>query len=130
MLKNIKESEIVEEIWYEVCFDDGRNNGFGFPCDENGVPEEDMNPAAKENYEYCLKHPEKFARFNKVVKREQTWRNPAEGTCECGETVYLINEYMGACQCPKCGQWYSLSGQELMPPERWGWDGTPIEEDW
>ena len=129
MLKDIHESRIEHNISYTLCFDDGYNNGFGFPCDENGHLFE-MNQAATDNYKYCMEHPEKFKRYNEVVKYSQRYRAPAYGTCDCGETVYLINEYMGACQCSKCGQWYSLSGQELLAPNEWGYDGTPIEEDY
>ena len=35
------------------------------------------------------------------------------------ETVYLYDRYRAACQCPKCGRWYNLFGQELLPPEMW-----------
>lgn len=119
MLNNITRGEYETTVWYELCFDDGRYNGFGFPCDEQGNVPEDMNPAAKENYAWCLEHPERFYRFNKVDRHEQTFRNPDHGTCHCGATVYLQNEYMGACQCERCGQWYNLSGQELLPPDQW-----------
>lgn len=41
------------------------------------------------------------------------------GECECGETVTLYNQYLGACECPKCGRWYNIWGQELNPPHTW-----------
>ncbi len=85
-----------------------------------------MTEAAQENFEWCMQHPEKFVRFNYVETTTLRWRSPSTGLCSCGATVYLHSEYMGACQCPKCGTWYSLSGQELLPPDQWGWDGT----DW
>jgi hypothetical protein len=120
MLQNIVRPEWVEKVDYEVAFDDGRNNGFGFPCDESGKILPDLpNPAAYENYKWCLEHPERFSRFNKVIRRVSHYKEPAHGTCNCGEEVALINEYLGACQCPKCGQWYNLFGQELLPPEEW-----------
>lgn len=31
----------------------------------------------------------------------------------------LVNQYQGACPCPKCGQWYNLFGQELINPQYW-----------
>ena len=119
MIANYIESERKEHIEYELCFDDGANNGFGFPCDMNGNLPEDLNPAAKENYKYCMEHPEKFARFNKVVKYTRYYTEPARGKCKCGEIIYLTNDYLGACECPKCGQWYNVWGQELLPPDMW-----------
>ena len=106
---------------YSLCFDDGHRNGFSFPCDKNGkVIIKQENKAAQENYQWCLEHPEKFERFNYLEKSVHSWREPDYGVCKCGETVYLQNEYMGACKCPKCGQWYNLFGQELLPPDEWG----------
>ncbi len=129
MLSNIKESEYVTQVTYSVNFDDGGHNGYSFPCDEHGNPLPDMYDSAKENYKWCMQHPEKFVRFNKVDRMVRHYRDPRHGTCKCGETVYLTNEYMGACSCWKCGQWYNLSGQELLPPDEWGWDGTPMDDD-
>ena len=55
---------------YELVFDDGRNNGFGFPCDRDGklLESEDKNRELHENLKFCLAHPEKFDRFNEVVE--------------------------------------------------------------
>lgn len=129
MLTNVTESTWEESTWHELVFDDGHNNGFGFPCDENGTVPDDLNDAAKDNLAWCRLNPKKFVRFSKVVKHKQRYRKPAQGRCKCGEIVILQNEYMGACQCQKCGQWYNLFGQELLDPDKWGWDGTPMEED-
>ena len=130
MLTDIKKACWKEDTYYNLAFDDGSGNGFGFPCDPEGRVPDDLNDQAKKNLEWCLRNPDRFARYNEVVEYTQIWREPRQGTCGCGEVVSLVNEYMGACQCPKCGQWYNLSGQELLPPEEWGWDGTPMEEDW
>ena len=119
MLTEIKKGEYVTNVWYELAFDDGRNNGFAFPCDENGNVMLEDRPYARKNYEECLKHPERFVRFNKVTEHRQTYREPDEGICSCGNTVVLANQYMGACQCEKCGRWYNLFGQSLLPPEYW-----------
>lgn len=123
MLKDYKSSFTETVTEYNIVFDDGHHNGFSFPCDENGKLPESMkseNPAAFMNYEDCLKHPERFARFNKVIKDERSVRNCASGTCSCGEHIDLYNEYQGACQCPGCGKWYNLFGRELIPPDEWG----------
>ena len=113
------EHSTVEE--YELVFDDGHNNGFGFPCDKDGklLESEDKNPAAHRNYQECLKHPERFVRFNRIVRTERRVRENAHGICVCGEEVELWNQYMGACECPNCGRWYNLFGEELNPPELW-----------
>ena len=133
MIKDFKRGEYVEKVDYELCFDDGYNNGFGFPCDKDGNLFENMNPAAVENYHYCMEHPEKFARFNKVCERRWSYRENNSGVCNCGNRIELFNEYLGACECPHCGQWYNLSGQELIPPADWeddDYDDDEIEEWW
>ena len=118
MIQNYTRSEIKTIIEYDLVFDDGYHNGYAFPCDENGDVGE-LNPAALENYNWCLQHPERFVRFNKVIANTHTYREHAHGTCHCGNEVYLYDEYYGACQCGQCGQWYNLSGQELLPPDEW-----------
>ena len=107
-------------VKYELCFDDDANNGFAFPCNQNGKLEE-MTKAAKENYNYCLNHKDEFVRYNEVVKIA-TDENSEYGICDCGEKVELKDEYLGACQCKRCGQWYNLFGEELLPPGKWGKD--------
>ena len=118
MLKNIVRAARKTDIEYELCFDDGHENGFGFPCDKVGKVK-DISPEAVANLAWCMEHPEKFVRFNKVVKYTRSYTVPGHGTCSCGAEVDLYDEYYGACQCPKCGQWYNLFGQELLPPEQW-----------
>ena len=46
-------------------------------------------------------------------------RTASVGRCKCGEKVVLMGLYMGACDCPSCGQWYNVSGQELKDPSEW-----------
>lgn len=125
MLKNYTPSEWKTETYYERVFDDGRGNGLCFsPCDENGnlLPWQDeaVNEARRKNLESALAHPEKYVRFNKVIKQTHEYKEPAYGLCECGEEFPMFNEYMGACECPGCGKWYNLFGQELLPPDQWG----------
>ena len=118
MLKDFVRSEYRTEVEYELAFDDGANNGFGFPCDEHGNVSPDMPIPAQNNLAYCLEHPEKFERWNEVVKYERRVRIPAHGKCSCGREVHLYDAYLGACSC-ECGKWYNLFGQELLPPEQW-----------
>ena len=119
MLTNIIRGEYVTEVRYELAFDDGHGNGYGFPCDANGVVDEGLTPDALSNLEYCRQHPEAFKRANEVVEIRLQYKEEDRGTCRCGETVYLHDQYRAACQCPKCGRWYNLFGQELLPPEMW-----------
>lgn len=121
MLHNYVPSKYYTAVDYELVFDDGYNNGYSFPCDENGnlLQSEEENPAAYANMRWCLEHPEKFERFNKIIKYTRQVRDNAHGICICGYEVELWNQYMGACQCPECGRWYNLFGQELVPSEHW-----------
>lgn len=104
---------------YELLFDDGHGNGWGFPCDANGNILPCDNPAAAENLKWCREHKENFVRADVIAAISSSCVEPAHGTCKCGEKINLTNEYMGACQCPACGQWYNLFGQELNDPETW-----------
>lgn len=119
MLKEYTAAERKTQVWHELCFDDGRNNGFGFPCDGEGKLLPNVPDAARENLAFCLAHPEMFTRFNKLITYRREYLEPAHGICSCGAEVVLVNQYHGSCQCPECGQWYNLFGQELLPPEAW-----------
>jgi hypothetical protein len=120
-LLDIVRGERRTEVWYSLNFWTEYGCGFGFPCDENGVVNlEELSDCAMKNLEYCKAHPEEFPyAFNEVEKRTAYYREPDIGKCSCGVDVELINEYMGACRCKKCGQWYSIFGQELLDPEYW-----------
>ena len=121
MLRDFTVGEIKTDTYYRVEFFIDRSGGLSFPCDENGNPDfESMTPAAVRNYENAMQHPEKYPYcFNEVRSFTERRREESHGKCHCGETVWLTNQYMGACQCPKCGQWYNLFGQELNPPDMW-----------
>lgn len=120
-LKNYVPAKRRTAIEYELVFDDGCNNGFGFPCDKEGklLDSEEKNPVAHKNYRNCLEHPERFERFNRVIRYERRVVDNAHGTCSCGHEVELYDANCGACPCDKCGRWYNLFGQELLPPEYW-----------
>ena len=91
--------------------------GFSFDCYPDGSVLE-SNPAQLENFAFAIAHPEKFQDLG-VTTKVYEHVVPAHGTCRCGETVYLVDQYLGACECPRCGQWYNLFGQELIAPEMW-----------
>lgn len=119
MLHNFTPRKYYTVIEYELVFDDGRGNGFGFPCNKNGELLEDVTDAARENYRWCLNHKDHFVRFNKIILHKYRLYANAYGTCSCGNEVELYDDFCGACQCEKCGKWYNLFGQELVPPGHW-----------
>lgn len=117
----IRAKKHCEDLSYELEFANKTGDGvmFGFKCDKDGNPVE-LTEAAKKNYQDCLNHTEQY---EGPVKRTYVARytEPAVGRCErCGAEVELENQYMGACQCPECGQWYNLFGEKLLPPDSWG----------
>lgn len=120
MIANYQPSRQELVVQYRLEFDIDSGGGFSFPCDENGNVDEDLNPDAKTNLEYCLTHPEKFVNYCVIRKNERYYTEPATGTCSCGKDIVLNPYYMGACDCPYCGKWYNAWGQELLPPEQWG----------
>lgn len=121
MLNNIVRPEPYLEVTYGLRFYAYPDGGYEFPCNADGcLIHRDISDTAFKNYSYCISHPEKFPyAFNEIHKYSRWIKDESYGTCHCGERVYLINEYMGACQCPKCGQWYNLFGEELLPPNDW-----------
>lgn len=119
MIKNYVPAKMQKATAYELVFDDGHNNGFAFPCDESGNLLPELSKEAVANYQYCMAYPENFERYNKVVCRKWRYRQNATGVCSCGEKIELYDAYMGACECPYCGQWYNLFGQKLNPPDQW-----------
>ena len=118
----VKESYVEECTYYTLDFDrkDDPGAGFSFPCDEEGNTL-NLNEAAQENLEYCIRNSDVFYP-KKVVKHIDRYKHRETGRCSCGEEFELINQYLGACQCPKCEKWYNLFGQELLPPDQWGDD--------
>lgn len=57
--------------------------------------------------------------FDRTMRR----RTCNVGRCSCGAEVRLIDLYMGACDCPNCGQWYNVGGEPLKDPDEWNDDG-------
>lgn len=120
MLTIIKESEYVDYDEYELVFYREPGYGFGFPCDKDGNLLPGLTDAAIENHRWALEHKEKFPyAFNEIEHRVRHCREPAIGKCRCGSEFPLENQYQGACECPGCGQWYNLFGQELRDPSTW-----------
>lgn len=119
MLKIISERTPMEYISYHIEFTDNEGSGYSFNADSNGKIIIENNDQ-RENYEYALAHPELFpVQYNEFTKRVQYYTEPARGICQCGQEIALTDDYLGACECGKCGQWYNLFGQELISPEFW-----------
>ena len=118
MLKEYQPRHRVKEHMSEIRFYKDDHGGFAFPCDADGnlLP---MTEAARKNYDWAMEHPEHFQHWNELVHWTQTVTEPATGRCECGNLVTLWDQFMGACECEKCGRWYNLFGQELKKPEYW-----------
>lgn len=122
MLKNIVRpaEEVIVEYYLVFSAVKADTPSYSFPCDEKGnILSEQMNEGLMKSYEWCISHKELFSLGNKIRKHEIHHRPTAYGICSCGETVELINEYMGACECQKCGKWYNMFGNELLPPSMW-----------
>ena len=125
MLKIIRERSSHTEVEHYIEFTDEEGAGFSFPCDSNGniqfnddIPE--LGRAQRDNYDYAMAHKERFTRqYAQLVPRKYTVTDNAVGKCVCGEEVELYDQYQGACQCPKCGQWYNMFGQSLVDPQYW-----------
>ena len=130
MLKNITPAEWKTSVAFELVFDDGKGNGYAFPCDSKGnlLEGKEKNPIAHANYISCLGKGDKFIRFGEIVERKQRYRENGHGTCLCGAEVELQDAYYGACQCHRCGRWYNLFGQEVLSPDQWEQDS--LEEIW
>ena len=111
----------VERISYWRTFDyaDEPGSGFGFPCDEHGVPILD-NPAAEANYAACLTGTVdgRVIRDGGVIESVNRWWEPAVMRCYCGDEVVLDMALTNTCD--RCGRDYNASGQLLAPRSQWG----------
>lgn len=123
MINNFKRGEYVTKTAYELQFYVDNYGGFAFPCDSEGnILADEMTQAAIDNYNWCMDpaNRDKFKGcFNYVHETFHSWREPNTGTCHCGNEMVLVSEYLGACECPNCGRWYNIFGQELNNPDTW-----------
>ena len=120
MAKMISRRQRVEAAEYVHVFAlvDDPESGWEFCADENGKYRP-MAKEAQENLRYCLDNPSKVTDRG-IKKYYHRWTEPAVLECDCGEKVVLDGEVCGASQCPRCGRWYNLAGQEVISPD--GWD--------
>jgi hypothetical protein len=117
-MKIIRERETGTTISYEHEFlwHDSTGSGFGFECDENGNLSQDINPAAKANYEKCVNGT--FNVIDKgIVKHTRPYKIDAIGLCECGHEVYL-SSFTNTCG--NCFADYNSFGQRLADRSQWG----------
>ena len=95
----------------DVCASYGRdNNG-------NPVFEKEYKDIQEQGYQQCLTDPSIEGPFPVTETRRYT--EDARAVCECGKTIELYDQYLGACECPYCGLWHNLFGQTLKNPEHW-----------
>ena len=96
----------------------GKSNGwYSFSADDDYNPVFD-NQLQRYSWEMISKDDGYVGPFRRVEKH--TYTEYARAICECGKEIELYAQYMGACECPHCGRWHNLFGQELLPPEQWG----------
>ena len=113
----IRERERKVISWYEINFYAEGEICSGYQCDKDGNILKDKNTdCAYKNY---LKDINNLNLKHYVKKWERHYTENALYRCDCGEEFELFDEYLGSCQCPKCGQWVNLFGQNLSNPETW-----------
>jgi hypothetical protein len=86
--------------------------GFGFDCDEQGVPVL-RSPAAQANWDMCLAGQDAAGKLiidHGIRRDERTVFNPATYACECGREFWGDGDTL----CP-CGRAYNAVGQSLDP---------------
>lgn len=117
MAKIIRErtrEKIVE--YYREFVNTKTTQRYSFPCNKDGNLL-DLNEIAKENYNNCI--TSEHYKDEGIIEYEKMYTSPAILLCDCGQEIFLENQYLGACECPKCEQWYNLFGQKLKPPHMW-----------
>ena len=118
-MKIIRKRERIDETYYEHHFDfPDHNSGYSVPCDKDGNVQFNTD-AARKNYNRCISGEIPDLMDCGIITKEQSYLQHAVGICDhCGQEITLQDEFCGACQC-QCGQWYSINGQALLPPEQW-----------
>ena len=113
--------KVLGEISYKLEFPfhgNFSNGGYSFPCDKHGnlLTSKMPNPIGMlEGYLTCLKNPEDYGK-GVIIEYTNNYIVERWGKCICGSSFEMVNTYMGACQCPFCGRWYNLFGQEIKDP--------------
>jgi hypothetical protein len=119
-----RHTEIITERVHE-WLDKTGNFGHSYPVDENdnytGNCEEGRANFLKDKAAIEIKALDGTLLIDQGVKVEKRYFTAnAVGKCHCGQQFELVRDYYyGAIDCPKCGQWYNMAGQELLPPDEW-----------
>lgn len=116
-----RHKETITECRMEFDLLSDSSAGLSFDYDEKNKSVILANDAQKENYDYAVSHPDVYSQGT-IRKFKHSYTVPAKAKCHCGSIIELTDEYMGACECPNCGQWYNLFGQELKSPSEWNDD--------
>ena len=125
-MRNItRERKHVTDTYYVLEYDYNDSepgHGFSFDCDEVGMVDlANMGDMGKENYNECIAGTNN-THFVGKIKRENSYWEPAELKCGCGETVYLHNPLDNHCD---CGQCFNMSGQQVTPSSQCDAQGVP-----
>ena len=117
----IRERERKTNTWYCINFYVEGEIFSSYICDEDGNFLKDKNTeCAYQNYLKNITQSIVNSNIKHYIeKREQYYTENPLFRCDCGEEFELYNEYMGACECPKCHGWVNLFGQSLNSPETW-----------
>lgn len=105
-MKLLKQRSIEIKTVRYIDFDfdgDPQKGGYRFDADEsfNPVFDPQFADTQRESYQRCESDP-RYVR--KEITEEVRITHPAIRQCTCGNAVELVDQYMGACQCDKCGQ--------------------------
>ena len=124
MMKIISARHEVEEVHYEWQFQfkedpyfNGHsfNGGYSFTVDKEGrIVSEDHRKTVE-----LIKNNGRYIDMG-IKELHRTYMEPAVGLCvHCGSEVTLDGNYLGASDCPKCGKWYGMNGEEFTDPDKW-----------
>jgi len=121
MAQIIKERQSVSIPMRELYFHAKGIVGYGgcaFKCTEDGYPIF-TNDAQRKTYNEALLNLK--GEYDKPVIRHYSIQHTQNAVirCECGKESELYSHHLGACQCPYCGRWHNLFGQELIDPYFW-----------
>ena len=112
--------KLIEKTHYLLDYSDSEGAGYAFDCDKYGNPLPFDNEIIKANYYKCLNGEMEGVEFCGIDEVVSSYTENAIGKCSCGNVMELENEYFGACECKKCGQWYGVTnGERFHRPDQW-----------
>lgn len=123
-MKIVRERQRIGVEITEFCFYEKETNEvrWGFPMTNGKITptDADGNPCSKEDclwWKNYLNACSDENLYGKVDTYKDFYTKPAVGLCSCGNHVELTDQFYGSCECSKCGQWYTLTGQECLSPD-------------